>query len=350
MISVVIPAYNAGGFIKRTIDSVLAQTYRDYEVIVVDDGSTDNTADVVKSCAGKVRYIYQENAGDGPARNTGIRAAKGDWIAFLDHDDEWLPQKLELQMKLLDRNPDLRWCGANYYKSCFSRRVAVGNVEALRKALGDRDYFDNFFVAIHKKGCGLITATMIVHTEVFEQVGGFDSCWLRWADLDMWWRIAYRLPKIGYLPQPLAIVHLDVQGAVSTNLRIASKRGDQTWKLLRRHIQMSKEQGSFQEFRPLAEKFLRDSLLTTLYHGYGADSKTTVKEFSEFFPSYWHLATYLLTIFPTFTAAVLHIIAYVGHLLGLEPEVSRRWIRPKRVRRKEMQVWRHTRSDAADRP
>jgi glycosyltransferase involved in cell wall biosynthesis len=99
MISVVIPAFNAGQFIRRTVDSILAQTYSDFEIIVVDDGSTDNTADVVRSYGPKVRYIYQQNAGDGPARNTGITAAEGDWIAFLDHDDEWLPKKLQLHQK-----------------------------------------------------------------------------------------------------------------------------------------------------------------------------------------------------------------------------------------------------------
>lgn len=329
MISVVIPAFNAGQFIRRTIDSVLAQTYRDYEIIVVDDGSTDNTAEVVKSYGPKIHYIYQKNAGDGPARNTGIAAAKSDWIAFLDHDDEWLPEKLELQIVLLHKHPDLRWCGTNYYKSYFGQQAAVGNPEALRKALAGREYFENFFTAIHQKGCSLITASMVVHREVFEQVGVFDSCWLRWADLDMWWRIAYKFPKIGYLPQPLAIVHLDVQGFVSTNLRLASKRGEQTWKLIGRHLELAREKDALEEFKPLAAKFLRDSLLTSLYHGFKTDARTTIRQFREFFPWYWRLATYLLTVFPRFTAVCMHIIAYIIHLLGLEREISRRWVRPK---------------------
>ena len=147
MISVVIPAYNAGRFIRRTIDSVLAQTYTDYEIIVVDDGSTDNTAEIVKSYGSKVRYIYQQNAGDGAARNTGIYAAKGEWIAFLDHDDEWLPEKLRLQMELLKRNPQLRWCAANFYKQSGARKVTAGDERVLTAALGGKDYFENFFSA-----------------------------------------------------------------------------------------------------------------------------------------------------------------------------------------------------------
>lgn len=332
MISVVIPAYNAGGFIKRTIDSVLAQTYRDYEVIVVDDGSTDNTAEAVRSYAGKVRYIYQENAGDGPARNTGIRAAKGDWIAFLDHDDEWLPQKLELQMKLLDRNPALRWCGANYYMSCLGRRDAVGNVTALQKALAGRDYFENFFTAVGQKGCSLITTTMVIHKEVFEQAGLFDSCWLLCADFDMWWRIAYSFPRIGYLAQPLAMMHLDALDIAAARRHLAGKRGEDARKLVARHLKLAKEQGMLAEFTPLAKKVLRKSLVTTIYHGFRDDARTTVRQFSGLFPWYWRFGTYLLTIFPAITSAAAKAFAYFVYKMRLERQVTRRRVYTKKDR------------------
>jgi len=332
VISVVIPAYNAGGFIKRTIDSVLAQTYRDYEVIVVDDGSTDNTAEAVRSYAGKVRYIYQENAGDGPARNTGIRAAKGDWIAFLDHDDEWLPQKLELQMKLLDRNPALRWCGANYYMSCLGRRDAVGNVTALQKALAGRDYFENFFTAVGQKGCSLITTTMVIHKEVFEQAGLFDSCWLLCADFDMWWRIAYSFPRIGYLAQPLAMMHLDALDIAAARRHLAGKRGEDARKLVARHLKLAKEQGMLAEFTPLAKKVLRKSLVTTIYHGFRDDARTTVRQFSGLFPWYWRFGTYLLTIFPAITSAAAKAFAYFVYKMRLERQVTRRRVYTKKDR------------------
>jgi glycosyltransferase involved in cell wall biosynthesis len=260
MISVVIPAFNAGGFIRRTIDSILAQTYRDYEIIVVDDGSADDTAEVVKSYGAKVRYIYQDNAGDGPARNTGIAAAKGKWIAFLDHDDEWLPEKLQLQIELVNKHPDLRWCGTNRYQSDGKRRMPVGDAETIRKELTKRGYFENYFGAVTKGLCPVITSTMLVHKEVFEQIGVFDSCWLRSADLDMWWRIGYRFPRIGYLPQPLVIVHLDAVNIVSAQYRLLSKRGEQARKLIAHHLELAKEQGRLEEFRPLAVKLLRRTL------------------------------------------------------------------------------------------
>ncbi len=122
-ISVVIPAYNAGRYIGRAIDSVLAQTRPAEEIIVVDDGSTDNTAEIAGAYGDRIRFIRQENAGASVARNTGIAAATGNWIAFLDADDEWLPEKLRLQTEHLERNPDLTWTTANYVRCyCDSNR------------------------------------------------------------------------------------------------------------------------------------------------------------------------------------------------------------------------------------
>jgi len=336
MVSVVIPAFNAGRFIKRTIESVLSQTYRDFEIIVVDDGSTDNTAEVVRSYGPKVRYIYQENAGDGPSRNTGISAAKGDWIAFLDHDDEWLPEKLEFQMALLEENPGLRWCGTNYYKSYFERREHAGNTEALKKILGGGDYFENFFTAVGKKGCSLVTTTMVVHKTAFERAGLFDFCWLLCADLDMWWRIAYHFPRIGYLARPLAIMHLDVLDIVGIRRHMVGKRGEDTRNLVARHMKLAKEQGCLREFKPLARRVLRESIITTIYHGFKGDARITVRQFSSFVPWYWRFASYLLTIFPKTTSVCVKFAANLAHKLRLQRQVTRSQIYSRKVDKTDM--------------
>lgn len=329
MISVVIPAYNAGRFIRRTIDSVLAQTYTDYEIIVIDDGSTDNTGEVVKSYGTKVCYIYQQNAGDGGARNAGIYAAKGEWIAFLDHDDEWLPEKLRLQMELLKRNPQLRWCAANFYKQSESRKITAGDERVLIAALSSRDYFENFFSAVSEGKCRFMTSTMMVHKEAFEGAGIFDVHWMRCADLDMWWRIAYQFPRIGYAAKPLAILHIDVQDVVSTKLRMESKRGAETRELIARHLKLAEENKMLAEFTPVAKQVLRDSLLTTIFRGFKEDSRVTVREFKDLFTWYIRAAVYLLTVFPKVTSNAARAGAYIWHKLGMEQDVSRRWIEQK---------------------
>jgi glycosyltransferase involved in cell wall biosynthesis len=323
MISVVIPAFNAGGFIRRAIDSVLSQTYLDYEIIVVDDGSTDNTAEVVKSYSSKVRYIYQKNAGDGPARNTGIAAAKGDWIAFLDHDDEWLPEKLQLQIDLLNRHPDLRWCAANYYTRYVKRQVPVGDVKLLSNVLGEKNYFDNFFTAVCKSGCALVTSTVIVHKEVFQKAGIFDSCWLCCADFDMWWRIAYQYPRIGYFAQPLVIMHLDVQPETNIRIHLRNTRAKDVLKLIARHLELAQQYGSMNEFKPLASQVLHRSLRTALFHGFRDDAREIVTRFRELFSWYMYYVVFLLTVSPGLTSVLMRTISYLRHLLRLESEITR---------------------------
>ncbi|MFZ9011987.1 MAG: glycosyltransferase family 2 protein, partial [Anaerohalosphaeraceae bacterium] len=171
-ISVVIPAYNAEKHIGRAIDSVLAQTRPADEVIVIDDGSSDATAEVVRSYGDKIMFIHQENAGASVARNTGIKAATSDWIAFLDADDEWLPNKLQLQVSQLKRNPDLAWAMSNYL-TCFcdpehsKTAFDKGRSEIL---LAGRDYYDDYFDAYRSGACGN-TNTMLIQKEVLLEAG-----------------------------------------------------------------------------------------------------------------------------------------------------------------------------------
>ena len=103
MISVIIPCYNSAHHRSETLESVQYQTYRDFEIILVDDGSTDQTKMIVSNYSHIIKYIYQDNNGPGAARNNGIRASQGDYFVFLDADDQLLPNKLEAQSKYLDR-------------------------------------------------------------------------------------------------------------------------------------------------------------------------------------------------------------------------------------------------------
>lgn len=324
-VSTVIPAYNAGECIARAIDSVLAQTFCDYEIIVVDDGSTDNTAEVVKKYGSKVHFIYQTNQGVSAARNTAIAAAKGHWIAFLDADDEWLPDKLRRQMELLRRNPDLRWCGANYYRSCGSRRAAIYNINAISKALVGRDYVENYFRLAGQMHFGAETQTVIIRKDVFNELGGFEPGRDISEDLDMWWRIAYRYPKVGYIAEPLAIMHLEVHDPLLTERRLRTKQGKEIRTLMTHHLKLAAEQGSLDDFKAFASKEMRKRLLAMIYNAFAQDARQTINQFRELFPWYWRLATYILTIFPKATSAVCKVLAYLAFLCRLDRDVSRRF-------------------------
>lgn len=107
IVSVIIPTYNRAEDLMRCLKSVLAQTYKDYEIIIVDDGSSDNTRELVANIEGPIQYIYQQNQGPAGARNTGIKCAKGEYIAFIDDDTIWHPEKLEIQMAYFTENSDI---------------------------------------------------------------------------------------------------------------------------------------------------------------------------------------------------------------------------------------------------
>src|SRR5215469_7092565 len=114
-VAVVIPVYNGAATVGRAIDSVLGQTRRPEEIIVVDDGSSDATPEVVAGYGSRIRYHRRKNSGASAARNFGVHAATASWIAFLDHDDEWLPDKISVQMRALAANPDACLCYCAYW-------------------------------------------------------------------------------------------------------------------------------------------------------------------------------------------------------------------------------------------
>ncbi len=194
-VSVVIPAYNAERFVAKAIDSVLNQTYRDYEIIVVDDGSTDNTLEVLKSYGDKVRYVRQSNKGASAARNTGIRHANGKYIAFLDADDVWFSQKLEKQVKVLDERPEF---GLVYSNVEFpSRQNGVVQTQFDLK----RPYSGKILSKLIVMNA-IPTSTVVARKECFEKVGLFDESLVASEDHDMWIRIATRYDAT-YLEDPL---------------------------------------------------------------------------------------------------------------------------------------------------
>jgi glycosyltransferase involved in cell wall biosynthesis len=184
-ISIVIPTYNRASFLKEAIDSVLSQTYRNFELIVVDDGSTDDTPKLFSSYDDKIRVITQANQGPSASRNRGIKAAKGDWIAFLDSDDGWKPDKLEKQVQFIKDNPEI--------KICQTEEIWIRN----GKRVNPRKKHEMHSGWIYEEClplCIVSPSSVMIHRGVFEKVGLFDETMLACEDYDLWLRIAPHYP------------------------------------------------------------------------------------------------------------------------------------------------------------
>ena len=210
VVSVVIPTFNRRSHVQKALHSVLSQTYTNYEVIIIDDGSTDGTGDAIRGeIAGlrgnggnRIRYFFQANQGSSIARNRGIEEAVGEWIAFLDSDDIWLPEKLELQLRALRQFDE---CGACFTdsqmvnddgmnESSFRRfgRPCEGTVGIASKAL----------VSLARCFCGYWLSTLLVRTDLAQRIGGFDPEIQAAEDRDFYFRLAI-VTRLACIDKPL---------------------------------------------------------------------------------------------------------------------------------------------------
>lgn len=212
-VSVIIPTYNRAHMIGECLASVQAQTFRDFEVIVVDDGSTDNTREVV-AWFETVRYVWQPHAERSAARNRGLALARGRYVAFLDDDDLWLPRKLERQVACLEAHPE----AVLVHSACFVQRLGHPvRVARPRPTHGPRDVFWELLAQEYN----IYFPTHLVRREPLVAVGGFSTDRnLRVAeDYDLWLRLA-RQHKVAYLDEPLAVYRVHSGG---TSLRYACR-------------------------------------------------------------------------------------------------------------------------------
>lgn len=189
MISVVIPLYNKEQSIAATLESVLAQTYTEYEVIIVDDGSTDNSAAICDKYAGSsslIRVIHKENGGVCSARNRGIQESDGEHVALLDGDDIWDKEYLAEQVKMIHDFPKAAMWGINFAETNngqLVRKLATGLPD------GYRGYVDNYFQMKGRISDLFCSSSVVIRREVFEKVGMFEERIKYAEDTDMWWRI-----------------------------------------------------------------------------------------------------------------------------------------------------------------
>ena len=219
MISVVIPLYNKEKAIVNTLRSVLTQTYTDFEVVVVDDGSTDNSLNVVRSFVDSfthssfVKIIHKENGGVSSARNRGIKEAKGDYIALLDGDDLWEQTFLTEQLKLIHDFPQAGMWGVN---TAF---IKNGKCWKWEQGMGDgyRGYVENYFGTSHNDL--FCSSSVVIRKDVFEKVGYFDERISSSEDLDMWYRIILKYPVVFY-DKVLVYYNQDAENRVSYDTKV----------------------------------------------------------------------------------------------------------------------------------
>lgn len=186
-ISVIIPTYNRCDLLQRALQSVITQTTPAFEIIVIDDGSEDTTATLVKQQFPKIRYHHQPNSGVSSARNLGIQQATGDWLAFLDADDTWHPQKLHLQSVALKAAPD--------YRISHTDEVWIRDgvpVNPPKKYAKQSGWMFQHCLSL----CALSPSTVMIHRDVFAAVGLFDNTLPACEDYDLWLRICAIYPVL----------------------------------------------------------------------------------------------------------------------------------------------------------
>ena len=227
-VSVVIPTFNRSKLVVRAIDSVLSQTYKDYEIIVVDDGSTDNTSGILKPYMSRIRYFYQANQGASAAKNKGMQLARGKWISILDSDDLWLPTKLELQLNTV--TPLGKDFGA-----CFTNCSFFGDANLVISAFEQAGLCDDaasgpllnplkFILTRHP---AIHFQSLLVLRSLMEELNGFDEdLWVA-EDTDLLFRLAFKT-RFCFANQP--VVRIDRSQSRKGLMELFSQRDDRVFR------------------------------------------------------------------------------------------------------------------------
>ena len=194
-VSVIIPAYNKADYTVRTVQSILDQTWQSIEILVIDDGSKDDTQEKMEAFGDSIRYFRKQNGGACAARNFGIRQAKGDYLAFIDCDDVYYPEKITKSVALLDENPDYGFVHTNIHFIDADEKIISKTPSTKINCNGwisDRMLNTNL----------VFNSTVVVRRECLEKVGNFDESVFIPADWDLWLRLSEQY-QVGYIDEPL---------------------------------------------------------------------------------------------------------------------------------------------------
>jgi len=195
VVSVIIPAFNRAWCLEATLQSVLDQTFKNFEVIVVDDGSTDGTLDLLRQFPQVRVHRWEDNRGVSAARNLGITMARGEWICFLDSDDRWAENKLQVQVDWIQDHPECR--------ACYTDEIWIRNGVRVNPKKKHRKYSGDIFRHCLPL-CIISPSSIMMRASVLETIGGFDTDLAACEDYDLWLRLASRYP-VDFIPEKLIV-------------------------------------------------------------------------------------------------------------------------------------------------
>ncbi len=266
-VSTIIPAYNAESTLARAIDSVLAQTFDAWELIVVDDGSTDETEAVARSYGSRVKLLRTPHLGPGPARNAGVHASSGTWLAWLDADDVWYPTKLERQIDLARSDEQIEFITGNYrYIDATGRDLGTGFARVgwlceriAQQAKDGLVVFDRQDVSrFIREGFGA-TVTMMLPRRLFDRVGGFCD-WLTVAeDVHFVMRAVAACTRFAAVCEPLATYHLHTDSTTRRDVEKAQRQTVLAYRDLRRLLETCDETIHRALAEPLSRAYLNQA-------------------------------------------------------------------------------------------
>ena len=242
--SVIIAAYNSGATLSKAIDSVLAQTYPAYEIVVVDDGSTDDTSVIARHYGDKIRYYCQKNSGVSGARNKGVELARGDWLAFLDADDWYYPQRLYWHAELLRRNPYLDFLIGDYHYGCADGSIIRRSIESSAfglKILAAADEYDSALLGVAEMGALIPdyfghTLTLSMPREKFLALGGYAPSFSIGEDIHLLIRLCADSQRAGVACSPMGIYYVHDSGLIRSDVVMAQIRTVETLSSLKEEL------------------------------------------------------------------------------------------------------------------
>lgn len=261
LISVIIPTYNCVRYVNEAVASALAQTYEPIEVIVIDDGSSDDTESVLAPYVGSIRYHRQENRGAAEARNAGIEMAAGEYIAFLDSDDLWVADKIRTQVDALESNPDFPFVHSDASVIDATGQVIKASANRERQTHNGR-VFEEFFMC---SMAASLTSTVLMRRECFATTGTFDARYPILQDYALFLRVAWHYP-VYYIDRPLTKYRMSPSSLTRTSV-LANIREQET--ILREFVEEHDDHFASHE-ELLQNKWARfhyESGLSLLHHG-----------------------------------------------------------------------------------